>query len=99
MTERNVKMDNVPDVSWLAKLSDPEYKKMKVRFADFMGFVFDRLLLESSKMILKMEDEEGAGDALAERVIRELVKEGYLPKSALKELKTDIVARLRGAQT
>lgn len=82
---------NVQDASWLVKLSDADYEKMKARFADFSKFAFRALLKEMVKMGMLMGDDfsgvEEFKNSFIKELVTDMVNDGSLPKSALDELK------------
>jgi hypothetical protein len=84
MSEQKSLNANLPDLSWLIRLSDADYKKLKMRYADFISFNFRTLVKEMMKMEMLKEDE--FSDVLASEVMRELVADESLPEKLRKEL-------------
>jgi hypothetical protein len=83
--KKEIHMD-IPDLSWLATLSDSDYVKLKRRYADFASFIFRILIKEMMKVeMLSNNQFKEVNKRLAKQIVEELVRDRLLSKSALKE--------------
>lgn len=86
--------NTVQDVSWLVKLSDEEYVKLKERASDFIPFLTHLLIKEAMRMMIVSGNEfPEIRDAFANELMKDFAHDKSLPAKLradlLKELKEE----------
>ncbi|MCL4517738.1 MAG: hypothetical protein M1587_00910 [Thaumarchaeota archaeon] len=90
MSEKQHLNANIPDLSWLVNLSEADYKKLKERYSDFVRFNFTLLTRELMKSAV-VTDLKESRELLVKQLMKELVEDGLLPKSALEKNESTVV--------
>lgn len=91
MVEKGEVKAEVPNVGWMADLTDEQYERVKKRYAEFARFSFRLLFKELMKMQVIVEDSE-LQNAFTLEIMRELADDKTLPASFRKRLQDEIKA-------
>jgi len=86
--EKSPKMD-VPNLIWMAHVTDEEWEKIKVRYADFVSFGV-KLMLKQAVLIGILGDDDDLKKAFTVEVMKDLLKDKSLPASLHKQIADEL---------
>ena len=83
---------NMPDMTWLIRLSEKDYARLKTRYEDFVNFTFKVLMKQAVKIQMLGDDDELSSE-FTEQIANELIEEGAFSKKTAEALKKEMAEK------